>query len=198
MRNGADTLQHRRHRPVYLAPSAGYVQQFRGRIISNDSDNFGDDESAEDLRIPLLIDVPHDPSVRLPLVSPPSSAGSEVSRYHTGVSPSLQSSQSVSSIQGEYPTLSLIQRISRATSSICYVIMDFLLLIFVCLMGLFFHVEVEVVKHRTPGRSGRVIIQNNTVLPSTSHRYHSSDLLRPPQPASRSGISSPFLMDDMV
>merc|ERR1711924_79423 len=183
----------------YLAPSAGYGQQFRGRIISNDSDNFGDDDSVDDLRIPLLIDVPHDPNLRLPLVSPPSSAGSEVvSRLHPSASPSLQSSQSESSIQGDYPTFSLMQRISKAISSICYVILDFLLLIFVCLMGLFFHVEVQVVKHRTRGRSGRVIIQNNSVLPSTTHQYHSSDLLRPPQPTSRSSISSPFLMDDMV
>lgn len=160
----------------------------------------------EDLQVvPLLVKVPYDEDLRLPIVSPPSSDGSAVtntidkeeqedsnSSYSyspfiipSSLSLSLQlSSQSIlqpkhrhtssqsSSLSIQQPpqytpsTLSslpssrsrprsqrlvllliiLKQTLFGMISSIYYVVLDFLLLIFVCIMGLFFHVEIEVVK----------------------------------------------------
>jgi len=72
-----------------------------------------------------------------------------------------------SSSPGPGPILSFKQQIYKMISSIYYVVLDLLLLIFVCLMGLFFHVEVQVVKHGNNGGNdinnndrGRIIIQH--------------------------------------
>lgn len=206
MRNATEKLQHRRHRPMYLAPSAVHMQHFAGR--SNDSaeilgycDDDGDDKTIEDLRIPLLVEIPHDDNLRIPVISPPSSGGSEVSMLLSPITPPLQHKPFQSpSIQQPYESSShrpFRQRLYRAISSVYYVISDFLLLVFVCLMGLFFDVEVQVVKHRTRGRSGRVIVRNCSIpVMHRQRQYQSTDLLRPLQPRS---TPSPFLMpDDMV
>jgi len=73
----------------------------------------------------------------------------------------------LSSSPGPGPILSFKQKLYKTISSIYYVVLDLLLLIFVCLMGLFFHVEVQVVKHGNHGRNdidnngrGRIIIQH--------------------------------------
>ena len=125
--NEGENLQHRRphqrHRPAYLAPSAGHTVQiqkqqqqqqqqhnyqqyervngncsadYKDKYNHNDDDDGEDDgehyhyndndnhnndyddyhDIIEDLRIPLLIQIPNDEKLRLPIVSPPSSNGS--------------------------------------------------------------------------------------------------------------------------
>jgi hypothetical protein len=176
--------QRRRHKAVYLAPSAGNLQQPQNGCPSID------------LSIPLLVEVPQTPTT---VVSPPSSVGSELSHASSTPPPPPQ----------RHSSRSFRYRFCKALSSLYYVVMDFLLLVFVCLMGLFFDVEVQVVKldrrrARARGRSGRIVIQTRT---SGGKRRHSSEfrttnLLRQP---SRTGDESmwrhprqDFLDDNIV
>jgi hypothetical protein len=256
--NEGENLQHRRphqrHRPAYLAPSAGHTMQIQQQHNyqqyervngnysadyndkynhnddgdgeddgehNNDNDNDNNDDYddyhdiIEDLRIPLLIQIPNDEKLRFPIVSPPSSNGSavitaiakmttreKILSYSPFIIPSLSrpwsSSQSTSlSIQHQQyasspqnPSLSFKfkqSKLYKMMTSIYYIVLDFLLLIFVCLMGLFFHVEVQVEKQQqqqqhehnnaiSSGR-GRIIIQqqqsnSSSNSSNTNEEYH--------------------------
>lgn len=146
--------QRRRHKAVYLAPSAGYQQHPHYESPSID------------LRIPLLVEVPQTPTT---VVSPPSSVCSEISVASWTPPPRPPR---------HYSSRSFHIRFCKALLSMYYFVMDFLLLAFVCLMGLFFDVEVQVVKldrrkARARGRSGRIVIQTTT---SGGKRHHSPEL----------------------
>lgn len=193
MRDAAEKLQHRRHRPVYLAPTAVNLQHFSSRSYHSEecsgNESYVDDNSIEDLRIPLFVEIPHDDDLRLPITSPPCSNGSNRSPLGTPVF----------SQQTQYRTSRPFrERLYTVVSSIYVVVSDFLLLVVVCLMGLFFHVEVQVVQQRSHGRGGRVIVQKSSTTDTQrdQREYHSTDLLRPLHPSSS---SSSFLSpDDMV
>ena len=204
MRNGTEKLQHRRHRPVYLAPTAVHLQHFSSKSYDSrecfDSENNDSEIFIEDLRIPLFIQIPQDEDLRLPITSPPCSAGSSVS---ISFSPTVRRPhhERVQSRSGEIHSrstslLSFREPIRRLISWVYMVVSDFVLLILVCVMGLFFHVEVEVVKQRVHGRRGRVVVQQNYSAETQQCQYQSTDLLRP---LHLNSPSSSFLRsDDMV
>lgn len=166
--------QRRRHKAVYLAPSAGNLQHSQ------------DVSSVEELRIPLLVEVSR---TSTEVVSPPSSVGSAHSLASWSPPP----------LPPQRPaSRSFRRRFYKAASAVYYLMMDFLLLAFVCLMGLFFDVEVQVVKSdrrraRARGRSGRVIIQRvNSSAGGTYCRPFSevrtTNLLRPPSRAREEAV----------
>jgi len=206
MRNATEKLQHRRHRPVYLAPTAVHLQHFSsksydsGEYFGNESQD--DNKLIEDLRIPISIEIPQDDNLRFPITSPPCSNGSDVSTLFSPVAPRAQHQLIQSSLieQRQKESLSLrhpmTKRLYKVISWVFVMVSDFLLLIFVCLMGLFFHVEVQVIKQRAHGRRGRVIVQQSSTAETRQRQYQSTDLLRPLQQSSPSSL---FLMpDEMV
>ena len=212
MRHGPEKVQNRRHRPVYLAPTAVNLQNFstRSSYDSFGNDTYDDgDENFEDLMIPLFVEIPHDEDLRLPITSPPCSGGSRsidvsCSTLHSpgfvptefqAAEPLLQERRRNESLPMRGP---LRNRLYKVISSVYALVSDFLLLIFVCLMGLFFHVEVQVVKERAHGRRGRVVVQKSSAEERRQrrHEYRSTDLLRPLQQNSPS--NSYLTPDDMV
>ena len=205
MRNATEKLQHRRHRPAYLAPTAVHLQHFSSKSYDSGeyfgNENYNDDNLIEDLRIPLFVEIPQDEVVRFPITSPPCSNGSDVNIISTLASLTQHHPVQSSSIEQLQKESSFLRRLFRekfckVISSVFVVVADFLLLIFVCLMGLFFHVEVQVVKQRAHGRRGRVVVQQSSIAETQQRHYQSTDLLRPLQ---QSSPSSRFLMsDDMV
>lgn len=204
MRNGIEKLQHRRHRPVYLAPTAVHLQHFSSKSYNSgeyfDSEKNEKDIFIEDLRIPLFIQIPQDESLRLPVTSPPCSGGSSVSFSLTPAVRQTQRQRVQSRSARTYFRSSLLlsfrELLHRLTSWIFLVVSDFVLLILVCVMGLFFHVEVEVVKQRMHGRRGRVIVQQSYSADTQQCQYQSTDLLRPLHMSSPS--SSLLKSDDLV
>lgn len=203
------TVQHRRHRAVYLAPTAVDLQHFSSSnksydSLGNDSYENDDEQYVEDLRIPLFVEIPHDENLRLPITSPPCSGGSHVEPL---VSPVFSSYEyQVTHQEERWHTESPRGQPHRRRGRVCQwistvyaVVSDFCLLIFVCLMGLFFHVEVQVVKERAHGRRGRVVAQKGSARERRRrrrHEYRSTDLLRPLEHNSPS--NSYLTPDDMV
>lgn len=237
MRDTAEKLQHRRHRAVYLAPTAVHLQHFSSQSYDSGEDYFGSDAAyddndkafiLDDLRIPLFVEIPQDDNLLLPVISPPCSNGSDVSPLLSPVlSPVVsEAAQQHQTLQWPFeeeqqyrqkqssPSQSqrrhcrrrpFKERLYKMISSVLVVMYDFLLLISVCLMGLFFHVEVQVVKQRAHhGRRGRIIVQKQSSATAAEmqrqrqRQYQSTDLLRPLQ--QRSPPSGSFLIgvDDMV
>ena len=207
MRQVSENLQHRRHRPVYLAPAALTLQHFSTRSYDSFGNETYDDENfVEDLIIPLFVEIPHEENLRLPVTSPPCSGGSS-SNVSTFLPPGYipteyQTAQPLFPKQRRSESALMCGRLGKriytVISSVYDMVSDFLLLIFVCLMGLFFHVEVQVVKERAHGRRGRVVIQKNSVEECRRRHceYRSTDLLRPLQ---QSSPTNSYLMpDDMV
>jgi len=176
------------------------------------------------LRIPLFVDIPQEDNLRFPVISPLCSNGSEMGPL---LSPVLseaaqqhqtlewpfeeeqqyrQKESSPSQSQRRHRRRPFKERLYKLFSSVLVVMYDFLLLISVCLMGLFFHVEVQVVKQRAHhGRRGRIIVQKQSSATAAEmqrqqrqRQYQSTDLLRPLQ--QRSPTSGSFLIgvDDMV
>lgn len=213
-------VQNRRqHRPVYVAPTAVHLEQYFSKSYDS-GDFFGDgiyddddeNDCIEDLKIPLFVHIPRDDNLRLPITSPPCSNGSErggalfppaVSQSPRPIFPSSSSfGEEQRRHDNESPRSSSIRRsfrkrIHKAISSVFIVVSDFLLLIFVCVMGLFFHVEVQVVKERARARRGRITIQqSSSEADIRQHQYHSTDLLRPLHQVPPS--SSLLTPDDMV
>jgi hypothetical protein len=235
MRDTTEKLQHRRHRAVYLAPTAIHLQHFSSQSYDSGEDYFGSDDAyddhdkafiLDDLRIPLFVEIPQEDNLRFPVISPPCSNGSEMGPL---LSPVLseaaqqhqtlqwpfeedeqyrqkESSPSQSQRRHRHRRRPFKERLYKLISSVLVVMYDFLLLISVCLMGLFFHVEVQVVKQRAHhGRRGRIIVQKQSSATAAEmqrqqrqRQYQSTDLLRPLQ--QRSPPSGSFLMgvDDMV
>mmetsp|Transcript_7275 Transcript_7275/g.17742 ORF Transcript_7275/g.17742 Transcript_7275/m.17742 type:complete len:205 (+) Transcript_7275:330-944(+) len=204
MRNGTEKLQHRRHRPVYLAPTAVHLQHYSSKSYDSgeDIDNEKNDSgiSIEDLRIPLFVQIPQNEILRLPVTSPPCSDGSSVS---ISFSPAVHRTerervrwQSAETNLRPSPLLSFRESLHRLLSRVYLVVSDFVLLIMVCVMGLFFHVEVEVVEQRVQGRRGRVVVQQSHNARTRHRQYQSTDLLRPLNSGSPS--SSLFRSDDVV
>jgi len=204
MRNGTEKLQHRRHRPVYLAPTAVNLQHFSSKSYDSgeyfDSENYDNDIYIEDLRIPLFVQIPQDDRLRLPIISPPCSDGSKVSILFSPAVRRTQHQRVQSQLPGTYfgssLLLSFTKAVHRLISSVYVIVSDFILLILVCVMGLFFHVEVEVVKQRVHGRRGRVIVQQSYGTETQQRQYQSTDLLRPLHQSSQS--DSLLMPDDMV
>jgi len=212
MRRAAETVHHRRHRAVYLAPTAVDLKNFSSSnksydSIGNDTYDNDDDNYVEDLRIPLFVEIPHDEDLRLPITSPPGSSGSNVDSLVAPVFSSFEYQMTHEERRyTESPRGSQQQQQRRGRGRVCQwistvyaVVSDFCLLIFVCLMGLFFHVEVQVVKERTHGRRGRVVVQKGSAEErrrNRRHEYRSTDLLRPLQHNSPS--NSYLTPDDMV
>jgi hypothetical protein len=217
MRNSIDNkVQNRRqHRPVYVAPTAVHLQHYSSKSYDS-GDFFGDgiyddddNDFIEDLKIPLFVHLPRDDNLRLPITSPPCSNGSEPggTLFPPAVSQSphpifRSSSFGEEQRHNKSPRSSSFhrsfrKRIHKAVSSVFIVVSDFLLLIFVCVMGLFFHVEVQVVKERARARRGRITIQqSSSEAEIRQHQYHSTDLLRPLHQVPPS--SSLLAPDDMV
>lgn len=204
MRNATEKLQHRRHRPVYLAPTAVHLQHYSSKSYDSGeySSNYDDHKFIEDLKIPLFVEIPQDNDLRLPITSPPCSNGSDVSTMISPVVPETQQqpvrSPSTERMQKQSSPLSRLfrDRLYKILFSVFAVVSDFMLLIFVCLMGLFFHLEVQVVKQRAHGRRGRVIVQQCSIAETRQDQYQPNHLLRPLQ---HSSASSSFLMtEDMV
>mmetsp|Transcript_34091 Transcript_34091/g.80239 ORF Transcript_34091/g.80239 Transcript_34091/m.80239 type:complete len:219 (+) Transcript_34091:54-710(+) len=204
MRNNSENLQHRRHRPMYIAPPAARLQHLSA--VSNDSSEnhsvgYNDDRDSnshvKDLRIPPFVHIPQDKNLRIPIISPPSSNGSEENApFQTTSNPlsqnwALQPTRTSAQHPGQYESsLSATttttccgfgQRLLNALALVYYAVFDVVLLVFACIIGLFFHVEVHVVKHRSHRRRGRVIIQND-IHSSKREHYNSSELLRPVPP----------------
>jgi len=206
MRNATEKLQHRRHRPAYLAPTAVNLQHFSSKSYDSGeyfgNENYNDYNLIEDLRIPLFVEIPQDEVVPFPIASPPCSNGSDVNTvFSTLASPTQHHPVQLSSIEqlqieSSFLRRSFREKFCKVISSVFIVVADFLLLIFVCLMGLFFHVEVQVVKQRAHGRRGRVVVQQSSIAETHQRHYQPTDLL---QPLQQSSPSSTFLMsDDMV
>ena len=200
MQRANETVHHRRHRAVYLAPTAVDLQHFSSNksYDSFGNDTYEDDENyAEDLLIPLFVEIPHDENLRLPITSPPCSGGS-----NNIISPVFSSYELYQPEEEQTESLPVHRRFGRklrkVISTVYAVVSDFCLLIFVCLMGLFFHVEVQVVKERT--KRGRVVVQKSNATAERRrrrrHEYQSTDLLRPLQQGSPS--NSYLTPDDMV
>ncbi|VEU37680.1 unnamed protein product [Pseudo-nitzschia multistriata] len=218
MRQTQEKLQHRRHRPMYLAPSAVVLQQFSSG--SNDSsDNVGfdcgddrdNDGCIDDLRIPLFVKIPMDDRFRMPILSPPSSNGSRANNESVPTSSTSIPEQQPQpwafpptppQHQGHHePSFSstrigpFSERFIRFFTALYYLVSDFITLILVCVVGLFFDVKVQVVNHRSHRRRGRISLRNN-LYRAEDRRYNSSDLLRPLPPEMD---ERPLLMeDDMV
>ena len=203
-----EKVQHRRHRPVYLAPSAMDFQPFSTRSYdSYGNESYEDENSVEDLMIPLFVEIPQDESLRLPITSPPCSGGSSSMRstlYSPGFIPAEFDfpSEDTEYRQNESMPRRIRGKLCRAIRWVYALISDFFLLIFVCVMGLFFHVEVQVVKERARGRRGRVVVQKNS---QRRHRhreydhhreYRSTDLLRPLQ--QHSSPSNSYLYSENI
>jgi len=198
--------QHRRHRPAYLAPTAVHLQHFSSKSYDSGeyfgNEIYNDDNLIEYLRIPLFIEIPQDEVVRFPITSPPCSNGSDANTLFSTLASRTQhhpvQSLSIEQLQKESSFLrrSFREFSCKVISSVFVVFADFLLLILVCLIGLFFHVEVQVVNQRAHGRRGRVVVQQSSRAETQQRYYQSTDLLRPLQ---QSSPSSTFLMsDDMV
>ena len=183
----------RRHRPAYLAPSR------RPRQQSQSQHQLINGGSGHDLNIPLLVEIPQQSAPAV--VSPPSSVGSEAS-FHTP-SPPRTPSRPI-----RIPSRILRRRrpCRRRVIKSCYrlyhFLLDLLLLIFVCIMGLFFDVEVQVVKQdrrRARGRgSGRVVIQTRDPQEEERHRHHyqPSNLLRSPPQSPHSSLGREYWYRD--
>ena len=210
MRNATENLQHRRHRPMYLAPTALNFQHFSTQSYGSEDysyDNYDDEESVDDLMIPLFVEIPQDDNLRLPITSPPCSNGSgrqEIATQSSWVEPAWAEPAWVEPAwvehrQKEQPSrrLPYKERLFRIVSKVYALVYDFLLLIFVCLIGMFFHVEVQVVKERAHGRrrEGRIIVQKYSRTHERQSRYQSTDLL---QPLHQSSHSTSYSADDMV
>lgn len=224
MRNATEKLQHRRHRAVYLAPTAVHYQHFSSQSYDSGEHYFGSEAYdhhkfiIDDLRIPLFVEIPQDDNLRFPVTSPPCSNGSDVSPL---LFPAISPVQHHRTLQWPFAEQHRQKELSpsqqqqerrrrrrpfreklyKVIASVFVVIYDFLLLISVCLMGLFFHVEVQVVKQRAHhGRRGRIIVQQSLTAAEEIRRqrqYQSTDLLRPLQQRGSPPVS--FLMqDDMV
>jgi len=203
-----EKLQHRRHRPVYLAPSAVHFRRFSGKSYDTDenSSNANDDgdKRIESLGIPLLVQIPDDDNLRFPITSPPCSNGSNGSALVPPVAlPPLQhqlykfSSTPQRQHEPSRPQHSLREKMYKVISSIYFVVSDFLMLVFVCVIGLFFHVEVQVVKQRTRRRRGRVVVQHSSIpMTQQQQRYQSTDLLQPQKAPSTT--NSFLIPDEMV
>lgn len=204
MQRASEKVQHRRHRPVYLAPSAMDFQQFSTRSYDSYGDESYDDEnSVEDLMIPLFVEIPQDESLRLPITSPPCSGGSSSMRSGP-YSPGFISAEfDFPSEHAEYRRIESMtncgrfrERLCRAIRWVYALISDFFLLIFVCVMGLFFHVEVQVVKERARRKRGRVVVQKSSHRRHHHREYRSTDLLRPLQ--QQSSPSNSYLYSDEI
>lgn len=169
----AQEQPQRRHRAVYLAPSAGLwhqqqqqrqQQQHQGPAADAAGDG-GDEEAGlpldapdalSELGIPLLLEVPYYSAIT---VSPPSSGEASSHEFqrqlHHSPPPSVG------------PPRTFHQQLTDAMSGMYHGFVDFFLLLVVCFMGLFFYdVEVKVVqadrqRTRARGRRGRVIIRTN-------------------------------------
>jgi hypothetical protein len=134
----------RRHRAVYIAPSAGPHHHHHRHFGIPPGDG-------SDQVIPLLVEVPAEPVV----VSPPSSG---------------QGSVDLSSLMLP-PPLPRWRRFVKALTAAYHWLVDLLLVLVVCFMGcLFYDVEVRVVKSsrreaRQRGRSGRVVIEGSGTSP---------------------------------
>ena len=173
---------------------------YRHKIINDDDDDDASEDDGNDnneyydtideLQIPLFISVPHDDSLRFPVVSPPSSEGSSSGIYSLSLSKFQQKNQQQRQTpSGVSPEESFCMKFLY---SVYYAVSDVFLLIFVCLMGLFFHVEVQVVEHNNSQqgrnnnnnyRRGRIIIQThpegvesndiaNKKSPNDGHKPH--------------------------
>lgn len=222
---------------MYLAPPAARLQHLLAN--SNDSsqndgigydDNRDSDSYIKDLRIPLFVQIPRDEDSRTPILSPPSSNGSD--RNNTLLMPSFSDADfqylasrpapmpttmptmiptpmptmtptpTPTQHRGQYesslsetPCRRFVQRLLKALTSAYYLMADLILLVLVCVIGLFFHVDFHVVKHRSRRRRGHVIIRNDLYNSKRGH-YRSSELLRPLSPE-MTQIPS-FIEDDMV
>jgi hypothetical protein len=158
----------RRHRPAYLAPSRTHTHKFPCQQQSIGC-------SGHDLNIPLLVEIPQQSTPEV--VSPPSSVGSE-SSFHP---PSTSTSRTPPRVRR-----TIRRRIVKQFFRLYHFLLDLLLLIFVCIMGLFFDVEVQVVKRdrrRSLARgrgSGRVVIQTRDHDDEKNQHYLSSNLLKNP------------------
>jgi hypothetical protein len=163
----------RRHRPAYLAPSRTFTHHVPSQqhVVSG---------SGHDLNVPLLVEIP----VQTPpeVVSPPSSVGSEASFRPLSASPPCT------------PPPHTQRRIVKLCFRLYHFLLDLLLLMFVCVMGLFFDVEVQVMKQdkrrsiATGRGSGRVIIQTRDRYDGNHKHYLSSNLLRSPPRSQNSSL----------
>jgi hypothetical protein len=162
----------RRHRPAYLAPARIQQSQSQHHHIS-------DGGSGHDLNIPLLVEIPRQSTTAV--VSPPSSVGSEAS-FHPPSPPRTPP---------RIRRRPFRRRLLKLCLRLYHFLLDVLLLLFVCIMGLFFDVEVQVVKQdrrRARGRgSGRVVIQTRDHQEERDPYYRSTNLLQSPprSPSSR-------------
>lgn len=167
----------RRHRPAYLAPSRTHQE-------SSSQHHQLDGASGHDLNIPLLVEIPRQSTPDV--VSPPSSVGSEAS-FHP-------------------PSPRRARPFRRSVAKQCFrlyhFLLDLLLLIFVCIMGLFLDVEVQVVKQdrrraRARGRgSGRVVIQTRDHDEHRDQYYQASNLLRSPPRSPGSSLGRDYWYQD--
>lgn len=137
----------RRHRAVYLAPSVG---QWHQQQNTQQEDPHSPDFSLGDLGIPLLLEVPSSSPL---VVSPPSSVEGSSYEFQEELQQQL------------YPR-SFGQHVMDVMMGMYNGFVDFLLLVIVCFMGLFFYdVEVKVVNRQRPrarGRNGRIVLQTDT------------------------------------
>lgn len=159
----AQDQPQRRHRAVYLAPTAGlWHQQQQQRTQQPPAGENGEEglppppEPLGDLGIPLLLEVPYSSAVT---VSPPSSGEAS---YHEFQHQLYQSPPPPAG-----PPRTFRHQVMDALSGMYHGFVDFFLLLVVCFMGLFFYdVEVKVVqadrqRSRARQRRGRVIIRTN-------------------------------------
>jgi hypothetical protein len=207
MRNATEKLQHRRHRAVYLAPTAVHYQHFSSQSYDSGEHYFGSEAYdhhkfiIDDLRIPLFVEIPQDDNLRFPVTSPPCSNGSDVSPLlFPAISPvqhhrTLQWPFAEQHRQKELSPSQQQQERRRRRRPFREKLYKVIASVFVVID------DFQVVKQRAHhGRRGRIIVQQSLTAAEEIRRqrqYQSTDLLRPLQQRGSPPVS--FLMqDDMV
>lgn len=150
----------RHHRAAYLAPRRHHDDN---NLLPNH----------HELSVPLLVEIKHNESPVV--VSPPSSVESEVSfDHHYNDFDAIPLPPPPRLVRSKRRSSWRKRRLVKTIIRLYQLLLDCLLLLFVCVMGLFFDVEVQVVRQdrRRGGRgSGRVVIQTTNGRNKNNNSY---------------------------